>query len=84
MLPLHPPSPKGTPIHPRLRKSGAFWAVLCKTGLALEVAVEIGGSFADGYSFVYLAPISDPGLVMPAIVQTLGIGKAGTVQRLNA
>jgi len=30
MFPLHPPSPKGTPIHPRLRKSGAFWAVLCK------------------------------------------------------
>jgi hypothetical protein len=29
MLPLHPPSPKGTPIHPRLGKSGAFWAVLC-------------------------------------------------------
>src|SRR6266699_6212733 len=30
MLPLQPTSPKGTPIHPRLRKSGAFWAVLCK------------------------------------------------------
>ena len=30
MLPLHPTSPKGTPIHPRLRKTGAFWAVLCK------------------------------------------------------
>ncbi|EFH85065.1 hypothetical protein Krac_6216 [Ktedonobacter racemifer DSM 44963] len=30
MLPLHPTSLKGTPIHPRLRKSGAFWAVLCK------------------------------------------------------
>jgi hypothetical protein len=32
MLPLHPTSPKGTPIPPCLRKSGAFWAVLCKKG----------------------------------------------------
>lgn len=30
MLPLHPTSPKGMPIHPRLRKSGDEWAVLCK------------------------------------------------------
>ena len=26
----HPCPKQGTPIHPRLRKTGAFWAVLCK------------------------------------------------------
>ena len=29
---LPPPCPReGTPIHPRLKKNGAFWAVLCKS-----------------------------------------------------
>ncbi len=43
MLPLHPTSPKGTPIQPRLRKSGAFWAVLCNEHLLFS----LGASFKE-------------------------------------
>jgi predicted ATPase/DNA-binding CsgD family transcriptional regulator len=44
-----------------------------KTRLALEVARELGGDFADGVHVVFLAPISDPALVMPTIAHTLGL-----------
>jgi len=44
-----------------------------KTRLALQVAAEMLDEFAHGASFVALAPISDPGLVVSTIVQTLGL-----------
>jgi predicted ATPase/transcriptional regulator with XRE-family HTH domain len=44
-----------------------------KTRLALQVAAELGDSFADGAIFVALAPISHPALVISAIAQALGV-----------
>lgn len=44
-----------------------------KTHLALELARAISGHFADGVVFVPVAPIREPGLVLPAIAQVLGI-----------
>src|ERR1700724_826082 len=48
-----------------------------KTRLGLQIATELLDDFADGVCFVPLAPISDPGLVVPAIAQALGIKEAG-------
>ncbi|HET8647267.1 MAG TPA: helix-turn-helix domain-containing protein, partial [Vicinamibacteria bacterium] len=42
-----------------------------KTRVALRVAAEVSGDFADGVAFVDLAPIDDPELVLPAIAQAL-------------
>ena len=47
-----------------------------KTRLALQGAAELAEHFADGTWFVSLAPISDPDLVIPAIIQTLGLREA--------
>jgi predicted ATPase/class 3 adenylate cyclase len=47
-----------------------------KTRLALQVAADLLDDYADGAFFVNLAPVSDPGLVTPAIAQTLGVGEA--------
>jgi hypothetical protein len=44
-----------------------------KTSLSIAVAHEVRPAFADGVSFVVLAPISDPGLVLTTIAQTLGV-----------
>lgn len=51
-----------------------------KTRLALQVGMELaastrgdGTTFPDGISFVPLASIVDPALVLPAIAQTLGV-----------
>ena len=44
-----------------------------KTRLALQVATELLADFADGVSFVSLAPISDPALVIPTIAQTFDL-----------
>jgi predicted ATPase len=44
-----------------------------KTRLALQVAAEVASDFADGVYFVELAPLRDPGLVLPAIARTLGL-----------
>jgi predicted ATPase/DNA-binding CsgD family transcriptional regulator len=44
-----------------------------KTRLAVEVAGQVGGAFADGTYFVDLAPINDPALVPTAIAQALDI-----------
>ncbi len=44
-----------------------------KTRLALQIATDLLDDFADGVSFVPLAPISDPDLVVPTIVQTLDL-----------
>jgi len=42
-----------------------------KTRLALQVAAEVCDHFDDGVFFVALAPITDPDLVAPTIIQTL-------------
>jgi class 3 adenylate cyclase len=39
-----------------------------KTRLGLQVAAELAEHFADGTWFVSLAPISDPGLVIPSVI----------------
>ena len=44
-----------------------------KTRLAIELATELQGDFADGVVFVPLATISDPGLVLPTIAQALRV-----------
>lgn len=44
-----------------------------KTRLALQVAAEVLAEFDDGAYFVSLAPVSDPGLVLPTIAEALGI-----------
>jgi predicted ATPase/DNA-binding CsgD family transcriptional regulator len=48
-----------------------------KTRLALQVATELLDDFADGISFISLAPISDPDLVIPTIAQALEIKETG-------
>ncbi len=44
-----------------------------KTRLALQVATEVQGGFTDGVCFVSLAPIHDAELVLPTVVQALGL-----------
>ncbi|HYP40093.1 MAG TPA: tetratricopeptide repeat protein [Chloroflexia bacterium] len=44
-----------------------------KTRLSLRVSTEVAGDFSDGVYFVPLAPISEPGLVLSTIAQTLGV-----------
>lgn len=44
-----------------------------KTRLALEVASQVQGDFAEGACFVPLAAIRDPGLVASTIAQALGV-----------
>src|SRR6266699_5037425 len=44
-----------------------------KTRLALQVATDLLADFADGVSYISLAPISDIDLVIPTITQTLGL-----------
>ena len=48
-----------------------------KTRLALHVAADLAGAFADGIRFVPLAAIRDPDLVLPTIAQTLGLTALG-------
>ena len=54
-----------------------------KTRLSMLVAGELLGQYADGVFFVSLAPISNPELVIPAIMQTLGLQAAGNASPLN-
>ncbi|HEY3231392.1 MAG TPA: helix-turn-helix domain-containing protein, partial [Roseiflexaceae bacterium] len=49
-----------------------------KTRVALQVAVELLDRFTDGVAFVNLAPISDPGLVVATIAQTLEVKEMGS------
>jgi predicted ATPase len=49
-----------------------------KTRLALAIALESTGEFADGVAWVDLSPISDPGLVFTAVGQALGIREMGS------
>jgi hypothetical protein len=44
-----------------------------KTRLALQITQKLLDDFADGAYFVSLAPLSDPGLVLPTITQTFGL-----------
>ena len=48
-----------------------------KTRVALRAAADLLDVFEAGVFFVALAPISDPGLVVPTIAQTLGVRDAG-------
>jgi predicted ATPase/DNA-binding XRE family transcriptional regulator len=48
-----------------------------KTRLASAIAGETQAAFADGVTFVSLAPISDPELVFGTIAQTLGVKESG-------
>jgi predicted ATPase/DNA-binding CsgD family transcriptional regulator len=48
-----------------------------KTRLAIKVAEEVAGSFADGVAFVSLAAVSTPELVEPTTFQALGGREAG-------
>ena len=44
-----------------------------KTRLAIQVAGRVAGDFTGGAVFVDLAPLRDPGLVLGAIAQRLGV-----------
>jgi predicted ATPase/transcriptional regulator with XRE-family HTH domain len=46
-----------------------------KTRLAIEVAERVADDFADGATFVDLAPLRDPNLVVTAIARRLGLGE---------
>ena len=48
-----------------------------KSRLALQVASSLVDHFPGGIHFVPLASVSDPGLIVSAIVETLAIGEAG-------
>jgi len=48
-----------------------------KTRLALEVRDRLADQFSDGVVFVDLAPVRDPGLVLPTIAHALGILDSG-------
>jgi predicted ATPase/transcriptional regulator with XRE-family HTH domain len=50
-----------------------------KTRLSIEVAAALVDDFADGVWYVRLSRLSDPGLVMPTIAQTLGLKEAGSL-----
>ncbi len=44
-----------------------------KTRLAIQIASDLADEFVDGVSFISLAPVTDPDLVLPTIAQTLAI-----------
>jgi predicted ATPase/DNA-binding CsgD family transcriptional regulator len=48
-----------------------------KTRLALQVLTELLTDFPDGVSFVSLAPLSDPALVLSTIAQVLDVKESG-------
>ena len=48
-----------------------------KTRLAQAVAADLLASFPDGVWFVWLAPVADPDLVMPAVARALGVRDDG-------
>ncbi|MFN8677709.1 MAG: LuxR C-terminal-related transcriptional regulator [Thermomicrobiales bacterium] len=54
-----------------------------KTQLALAVAAEAGAAFADGVTFVDLAPVSDPDVLPATIATALGL-RPGRERALTA
>src|SRR5215218_10261820 len=48
-----------------------------KTRLALVVAQDVAGAFADGVAFIDLSPLADPALVLPAIAGAVGVTESG-------
>ena len=57
-----------------------------KTRLALEAARAATSSYANGVAFVELAPLRDPGLVVPTIahvIEVAGVEGAGAVETLG-
>jgi predicted ATPase len=54
-----------------------------KTRLALQIAADLLGEFADGAYFVSLASITSPELVAPTILQVLGLKAAENQPTLN-
>jgi predicted ATPase/transcriptional regulator with XRE-family HTH domain len=54
-----------------------------KTRLALQVATELEGTFADGAQVVLLAALSDPERVLLTIAEALGLHQASTVPVLT-
>jgi predicted ATPase/DNA-binding CsgD family transcriptional regulator len=49
-----------------------------KTRLAIEVATELLEDFTDGVTFVALAPLRDPDMVLSTITNTLGLQESGS------
>lgn len=47
-----------------------------KTRLAIQAARDAGDLFPDEITFVALAPLADPGLVVPTIARSLGVREA--------
>jgi predicted ATPase/DNA-binding SARP family transcriptional activator len=48
-----------------------------KTRIALAVAEEMAGEYADGANFVDLAPLTQPELVIGAVARALGVSETG-------
>jgi predicted ATPase len=44
-----------------------------KTRIALRAAADLQTRFEDGVAIVFLAPVSNPGMVAPAIAEALGV-----------
>lgn len=55
-----------------------------KTRLALEVARQVAGSYANGVAFVELAPLRDAALVLPTIAQALEVSLEDNENALDA
>jgi len=47
-----------------------------KTRLALSVAAEVAGGFADGVWYVDLVPVTDSLMIAPTIADALGLGES--------
>ncbi|MGH3003012.1 MAG: ATP-binding protein [Gaiellaceae bacterium] len=52
-----------------------------KTRLALQLAADLSDEFPDGVFFVPLASLADPALVLPIVLEALGISDADTEAR---